>query len=204
MYQWQQGRELLVSAAWGGGGGGREVGESAGSWVRRTRFKSRLWLHLSDPSWGGHARFQFLYPFGDNNDFPLGLLQSKGGLESTLLTVQPWANISYDYSIMLLPEKQGVGVSIGSQSGFPCNGDIQIMQGWKVSFLHVCFSRPCGGDSEPPNAGPSRAGCWQSRRPRTVLCRQLVSLGWRPVNLSVLFCLHLETVEHMKQISPCT
>lgn len=49
---------------------------------------------------------------------------------------------------MLLPEKQGVGVSIGSQSGFPCNGDIQIMQGWKVSFPHVCFSRPRGGDSE--------------------------------------------------------
>lgn len=44
----------------------------------------------------------------------------KGGLESKYFVDCPvLANISYYYPIRLLPEKAGLGMSFGSQTGLP-------------------------------------------------------------------------------------
>lgn len=72
--------------------------------------------------------------------------------------------------------REGLGAGFGSQTGLLCNSHIQIMQGWKVNFLHVCFFQTtwrrrsaswCGSVkcwllTAPGGPGPYVVGNWSA------------------------------------------
>lgn len=189
------GREFCYSAAWGGesaGPGAEKLGSSSDFYFIYLNHLGKVML--------GFCLFIHLVIIMTSYRAAL----RKRQLESALLTAQPQANISYDYSIMLLPKKQGgQECRLAPKSDFPVIATSRLCKAQRSTFSMTAFSRPHGGDSASYR-GAVKGRLLTAQKPRTMWGRQLFSVGGWPTKLSVLFCLHLKTVEHMKQISPCT